>query len=171
MPVGLTGEEETRLEGVAFHPEGWPLAQAGRVVMLLAAMDQLPDDEHGALVAEVYRVGDIDERVAILRGLPYFPSPERFLAVAAEGVRANPSALVEAVACDNPYPCAYFDEAAWNQMVMKAVFCGFPLERVVGLRTRNNEALGAMAADYASERRSAGRSVPSDLDLLSGEAA
>jgi hypothetical protein len=36
----------------------------------------------------------------------------------------------------------------------------------VGLERRKSDELRRMAADYASERRAAGRAVPNDLDLV-----
>ena len=51
-------------------------------------------------------------------------------------------------------------------MVLKAVFVGLPLERIVGLEQRLTAELSRMALDYASERRAAGRPVPGDLSRL-----
>jgi hypothetical protein len=41
-----------------------------------------------------------------------------------------------AVACHNTYPFDHFD--AWNQMVVKCVFNGVPIETIVGLHERRN---------------------------------
>ncbi|HSP79398.1 MAG TPA: EboA domain-containing protein, partial [Myxococcaceae bacterium] len=70
------------------------------------------------------------------------------------------------IACENPYPASHFPEPAFNQLVLKAVFTGVPLARVVGLERRRNPELARMAADCASERRAAGRGIPTDLTLL-----
>ena len=41
--------------------------------------------------------------------------------------------MFQAIACHNPYPSDYFDEAAWNQMVVKCVFVGAPIGAIIGL--------------------------------------
>ena len=78
--------------------------------------------------------------------------------------------IFEAIACENPFPSLYFSDESFNQMVLKAVFVGVSLERVVGLRARVTPELSRMAEDYAAERRAAGRTVPSDLALLGSRA-
>lgn len=170
-PITLTGDERARLGGAreAFDPEGRPLVEAGRLGLLLSALDRLPVDKHVPLVEELYRTGDLDEKCILLRGLGLLPDPMRFLSVAAEGIRSNAAQVLEAIACDNPYPRAHLAETAWNQMVMKVVFVGLPLPRVPGLAERRNPELARMARDFAAERRAAGRPVPADLPLIAGD--
>ena len=50
-------------------------------------------------------------------------------------------------------------------MVLKALFIGVRVERIVGLTRRLNPELSRMARDYAAERLAAGRTVPADLVL------
>ena len=50
-------------------------------------------------------------------------------------------------------------------MVLKALFNEVALSRIAGLAGRRNAELTRMAADYASERRAAGRTVPADIGL------
>jgi hypothetical protein len=73
------------------------------------------------------------------------------------------TSIFEAVALDNPYPAEYFDDAAWNQLVLKAVFVGSPLHRLEGIDRRANPELARMLVDYAHERWSASRPVTPDL--------
>jgi len=51
-------------------------------------------------------------------------------------------------------------------MVLKAAFNGVALTRILGLAERCNPELARMAADFAAERRAAGRPVPDDLSLV-----
>jgi hypothetical protein len=51
-------------------------------------------------------------------------------------------------------------------MVLKAIFIEVPVSRIEGLAQRRGPELERMARDYASERRAAGRPVPSDIDLV-----
>jgi len=65
-----------------------------------------------------------------------------------------------AIACHNPYPFDHFDEDAWNQMVVKCVFNGVPIETIVGLQERRNPEAVQMLRDLVSERHAAGRPLP-----------
>lgn len=77
--------------------------------------------------------------------------------------------VFEAVACDTPYPFLHFDDDAWRQLLLKAVFIEAPLWRVHGLDARLSAELARMALDFADERRSAGRPVPPELWLCLGD--
>jgi hypothetical protein len=164
-PVVLTDEERLKLRAPGvFNPEGQPLDQVGRLVLLRVAVEA--SAAAGDLVAELYRTGDLREKQAVLRALAHLADGAVFLDVAVEGVRSNASGILEAIACDNPFPARHLPESLFNQMVMKAVFNELPLGRIVGLGGRQSAELARMAADYADERRAAGRSVPRDLDLI-----
>jgi hypothetical protein len=134
--------------------------------MLNVAIETTAGDEHAAIVDEIFRVGDNAEREALLAGLLLLPEPGRFLSTAVEACRSNVETVFTALACENAYPSVYFPDANFNQMVMKAVFIGLPLVRVIGLSDRRNDELKRMAQSYASERVAAGRCVPDDLELI-----
>jgi hypothetical protein len=53
----------------------------------------------------------------------------------------------------------------FNQLVLKCLFNGLPVERIVGLTRRGNPELARMCEDYVGERLAAGRSVPADIWL------
>lgn len=140
-------------------PTGWTRDQAARVLLLLARReDALP-----AALDRLFAAADLGELVCLYQALPLLPFPERHAARAAEGVRSNMLPVFRAVALGNPYPAAWLDEGAWNQLVLKAVFVGCPLAGIVGLHRRANPALARMLVDYAHERRAAGLPVPPDL--------
>lgn len=71
--------------------------------------------------------------------------------------------VFNAIALYNFYPAAYFDELAWNQMILKALFVGSPLSKIQGLEQRTNLTLVTMLVNYARERLSANRSVSPEL--------
>jgi hypothetical protein len=145
---------------------GWGLDEAGRALLLLRGIGCLPASEQPAWVDGLYRAGAMRERQAVLRVLALLPEPARFLAIALDACRASTQPVFEAIACENPYPAAYFPEASFNQMVLKAVFTEVPLARILGLDARRTPDLVRMASDYADERRAAGRTVPTDLARL-----
>lgn len=170
-PLELGAGERAVLSGagITWPVDTWGVDGLGRVVLLLAAA-AWPAGEFGALVEGCYRQGDTRERQAVLRALPLLPDPERFLPLATDACRSSVQPVFEAIACENPYPARHFPEHAFNHMVLKALFLGIGLERILGWTERWTPELRRMAADYASERRAAGRSVPGDVSRLAGEA-
>lgn len=168
--LALAEKEIARLAGAGVSwPIGtWGADELGRVALLVAAAAHWPEADLSALVEECYRQGDGAERQAVLRALPLLPAPERFLEIAVDACRSHVQPLFEAIACENPYPARHFPELNFNQMVLKALFTGVALARVIGCDGRVTPELSRMAADYASERRAAGRSVPPDIGKLTG---
>lgn len=150
-----------------WNPERWTLLETSRVHLILARPDL--DGASGAeALEEAFRYADEGELCALYRSLAHWPRPERFAWRAGEGCRTNMRSVFEAVACDTPYPAAHFDDVAWRQLVIKAIFVEAPLWRVVGLDGRLDPELARMALDLADERRSAGRNVQPELWLALG---
>ena len=148
--------------------ERWSLLEALRVAVLLSRPD-LGEESGAVAVEEVFRFADEGESCALYRSLAFLPGPERFLSRAREGCRSNMQSVFEAAALDTPYPVEHFDELAWNQAAIKALFIGAPLWRMVGVDERLSEELCRMALDLSEERRSAGRPVQPELWMLLGE--
>ena len=144
-----------------WNPRDWSTDQAARVLLLLA-LEQDPPRLSRAL-DQLCNSADVSELIAFYRGLPLYPDPSRYLARATEGLRTNIKGVFEAIALRNPYPSEQFPQAAWNQMVLKALFVGSALWPVVGLDRRANPELARMLCDYAHERWSAGRPVSPEL--------
>lgn len=140
----------------------WPVDDAARAALLLTIASFHPAALE-AVVRDLYRNGDSAEKRAIVRALALLPDGARFVELALDAGRTNESDLFAALACDNPYPARHYGDAEWNKLVMKAVFVGAPLARVVGLDRRLNPELGRMALDYVDQQESAGRAFPSDL--------
>ena len=155
--------------GVSWPVGDWAADELGRAALLVGAAGRLPGAELERFVDECYRQGDGAERQAILRSLPLLPAPERFLEIGVDACRSHIQPLFEAIACENPYPSRHFPELNFNQMVLKALFTGVALARIMLLDDRVTPELGRMAADFASERRAAGRSVPPDIGQLTEE--
>jgi hypothetical protein len=152
-----------------WYPGHWSVDQAGRTLLLLA----LPHDDAQGYVRclqqatptldQVFSTADMGELVALYQSLPLLPHPELHRHRAAEGIRSNMTNVFQAIALRNPYPANYLDNAAWNQMVLKAVFVGSPLHLIWGLDRRANPQLARMLADYAHERWAATRPVTPEL--------
>jgi hypothetical protein len=143
---------------------GWSRGDAGRACLLLAAAgDAAPGWTE--LVIGIFRHGDEAERAAVARALCLLPEPRALSDVALEVGRANSLRLYAALALDNPYPAACYEEHAFNQVVLKCLFNGLPIARVVGLARRANPELALMCERYVGERVAAAREVPTDIWL------
>jgi hypothetical protein len=140
--------------------------EAGRIALLLDANRKLGVAEMFELAEDCFRHGDNGERRAVLRCMSLLQEPERYVELAAQACRSSVQTVFEALACENPFPAATMPDLLFNQMVLKAVFTEVALDRVVGLAARVTPELSRMAADYAQERRAAGRKVPADIDKL-----
>jgi hypothetical protein len=149
-----------------FVPRGWGADEAGRALLLLGAIGKTPPGDHRKLVETLFRTGEMREQQAVLKLLGYLPEPDRYVPLATEAVRTNVLSVIEAIACDNPFPGRHLSEEAFNQMVLKCLFNGIPLGRIEGLAGRRTPELVRMVEGYASERRAAGRPVPADAALI-----
>jgi hypothetical protein len=150
-----------------WNPERWNLRETSRVDLVLSRNDQGDARGHDAIEA-AFAYADMGEACALYKSLAHLPGPERFVARAAEGARTNIRAVFESAICDTPFPAEHFDDVAWRQCVIKALFIEAPLWRVHGLDRRLDAELARMALDLAEERRSAGRHVNPQLWLCLG---
>lgn len=149
--------------------DAWTAEDAGRWLLLLARHRSASQDAFIAGAVACFEQGDAREQQSWLRAVALLPEPARFLPQAIDACRTNILPLFESIACENPYPANYFPDLNFNQMVLKALFNGVSLTRIVGLERRLNPVLARMANDYAAERRAAGRTVPADIVLVTAE--
>ncbi len=166
-PADLQAASTARM---GWFPAHWSADQAARSLLVLA-LPQDNESKYLRTLEQVFSTADMGELVALYQALPLLPYPEQLKARAAEGVRSNMAAVFNAVALQNPYPAEYFDNLAWNQMVLKALFVGSPLHLIQGLDRRANPELARMLIDYAHERWAAKRSVSPELWRLVGQFA
>jgi hypothetical protein len=143
----------------------WAVDEVARLALLVAICERWPADAP-ATVAEIYRTGDLREKLAVIRSLAHLPDAARFAPIAELAVRADAFAVFQALALDNVFPARHLGELSFNQMIMKAAMNGLPLGRVVDLASRRTLELARMARAFESERRAAGRPVPGDLNLV-----
>jgi hypothetical protein len=142
----------------------WRRGDAGRASLLIAATEAAQAGWED-LVTWLFRQGDEDERAAVIRSLCLLPKPCSLLTLALEAGRTNSMTYYAALALDNPYAAACYDDHAFNHVVLKCLFNGLPIERVIGLRRRANPELTGMCENYIGERLAAGRAVPADIWL------
>lgn len=148
----------------------WSSAEAARLILLMTAIERDPAQVENIITA-YYRMGDESEHMALLRGLILFAPADFLTVIALDAGRSNNLEVLAALILDNPYPACLFNEAQFNQMVLKALFLGLSIERIEGLAKRANPDLARMGENYVVEREEAGRSVPVDIWLAIGPCA
>jgi hypothetical protein len=154
--------DETGIAGQlrkGWQPELWSADEAARILILGASYGG-DDQAFAARLDRLCTTAEVTEYIAYLKGFAIFPAPTLLYTRAREGVRSAITPVFAAIACHNPYPFDHFDEDAWNQMVVKAVFSGTPIETIFGLHERRNPEVVQMMRDLVSERRAAGRPLP-----------
>jgi|SRR5215203_2305450 len=147
--------------------DGWDLHglsvdQAARIGLVLASY-RGDDQAFADTVESLCRTAEVNELIAYYRGIAIFPAPLLLRNRAREGIRSAMTPVFEAVAHRNPFPRTMFDQEAWNQMVLKALFIGSRLDPIQGLDQRANPDLASTLVDYAHERWAAGRPVSPEL--------
>ena len=162
--LALTPDEiaAARVYRPGLDPAGWSVDQTARILFVLASFDG-DEARFAERLDRLFASGEIGEHMALFRGLPLYPAPERLVARAAEGIRSAVQPVFEAVAHANPFPYERFSETQWNHMVLKALFIGSALAPIQGLDQRRNSDLAKMLIDYAHERWAAGRPVSPEL--------
>lgn len=142
----------------------WSCGTAGRA-LLLAVAAWLDKTATGPMLRDLFRYGDEQERIAIVRSLCLLPRACEQLPLAREAGRANNLALYAALALDNPFVGHCLPEKDFNQTVLKCLFNRLPISQIAGLERRASPSLSRLCEDYRDERAAAGRSIPADIWL------
>ncbi len=156
LPAGTISNLQQTAHG--FFVRNCTLDRLARTWWLL----QWPADDRTAYVQTIeglFNAAEMNELAALYGALPLLAWPQEWKMRTAEGIRSNIGTVLEAIMLDNLYPARYLEEAAWNQLVMKAFFTDKPVHRIIGLDQRANARLAAILVDYAHERWAAGRTV------------
>lgn len=143
----------------------WKLTRLLRVWMLMQ-VPKMTLETYVKLIERLFMYGEMDELTALYSALPVLHYPDAWRQRCTEGIRSNIGIVRDAVMMDNPYPAAYLDEGAWNQLILKAFFTDTDIHRIIGVEKRNNARLGAALIDYAYERHAAKRAIAPMLWLL-----
>ena len=154
-------EDQLRVDSIVPGLRLYGLSCDQALRMLLLAT--LPEEAQAPAALRLWAGAENEEAVAIVRALPLLADAAAVEPLARQALRSNVVPLFAAAAQHNPFPERHFEGAAWNQMVLKALFVGCELWRIQGLDRRRNAALVAMVVDYAQERWAAGRAVPAEL--------
>ncbi|MGZ8523265.1 MAG: EboA domain-containing protein [Chitinophagaceae bacterium] len=160
--------EALSLARPGFSIDNWTIDRLGRVWLLLH-IDATKKEDYFRAVENLFLAAEMNELVALYSALPVLQYPELWRSRCAEGIRSNIGIVLEAIICNNPYPSEQLNEAAWNQLVMKAFFTDKPIQTIAGLDQRANKELANMLSDYANERWAASRAVNPQLWRCTGK--
>lgn len=171
--TAITDSEQQEIDKLlpGFYIQDWPVDRLSRVWLLMQAdpIDADPASKNAYIkkIENLFAAAEMNELVALYSALPILAYPEEWRKRCAEGIRSNIATVLEAIIHRNPYPAAWLDEPAWNQLVVKAFFTDKEISLITGLEQRSNRNLANILADYARERQAAGRPVNPQLwDLL-----
>jgi hypothetical protein len=162
--LSLSEAELARAEALrpGLDPSDWSIDQLARIALMTAS--HAGDDAAFASRFDSFcATAEINELIALCRGLPVYPNAALIEPRAREAVRSGIKPVFEAVAHRNPYPRETFAEDAWNQMVVKAFFMGSTLWPIQGLDDRANPRLARMLVGLAQERWAAQRPVSGEV--------
>lgn len=147
------------------HFPGWDLRDWTCDVTARAyLMASLPDQpETPKRLLAIHQTADLGEHIALVKALFLAPRCEEAMHIAREGLRSNMRSVFVGITSHNPYPALYFDELAFNQMVVKCLFVDLPLREITGLDSRLNPTLRQILVDLAHERWAAERPVSGEM--------
>ena len=156
----LSPDEEKEIKNLRadLHIRDWTVDRLSRVWLL---MQINPDnkEKYIGLIENLFLNAEMGELVALYSALPVLAFPEMWSKRCAEGIRSNIGQVLEAIICNNPYPSEHLSEAAWDQLVLKAIFTEKQILQITGLKKRVNPNLAQSLSDYAHERWAAHRPV------------
>lgn len=169
-PIQHSGDDAAQLAILipGFSINGWTADRLGRAYLLLN-LDAADRGEYFRSIENLFLAAEVGELVALYGSLPLFAYPGMWAKRCAEGIRSNIGNVLEAIMYQNPYPAHYLDQAAWNQLVLKAFFTDKEVGKIYGLDDRANKDLAYIISDYVHERWAAGREINPSLWRLVGK--
>ena len=133
------------------------LLEAARLYLLQTVLIQKTNFVKA--VQQLIQVADKTELEAFLKHLYLLPNAIDYKFAGVEALRTNIATVFNAISQQNPYPGAYFNDAEWNQMYLKAAFMQQDLTKILDVDKRANKDLTRIILDYTHERWAAGRTI------------
>ena len=168
--IDINRDQKKQIDSIlpGFFIDDWPLHRLCRA-WLLMQVNAAEKDNYYNEIESLFKNVEMNELVDLYAALPVLAYSATWVKRCVEGIRSNIGIVLEAIMCHNPYPSKFLDEAAWNQLVLKAFFTDKNVARIIGLDERANAQLAATLIDYAHERWAAGRPVSIQLWRLVGK--
>lgn len=145
-------------------PGDWRTDEAARVLFLLCCIDNSQDDKY-EIIRNAFRMSDDDEKKAYLKGLSMLDNRGELTDLALQAGRTNNTNLFAAIALDNLYPAERYDDRAFIQLTLKALFLDLNIIHIIHLEKRINPELSQKCMELVHERLAAGRKPPFSIWL------
>ena len=145
-------------------PGHWNIDEAARVILLQTCIDSSADNRYD-IVWHAYRLGDENEKAAYIKGLSILDPSAELQDIALHTGRTNNVQLFSAIALHNTYPAVHYDDRAFEQLVLKALFLGLNIDHVESLSQRLHTELSNKCMDLVRERLAADREPPVSIWL------
>ena len=158
--VQIYAEQEKIISDLipGFFIIGWSMHRLSRAFILLN-INKEQEGQYCTTIESLFVNAEMNERADLFAALPILAFPEHWIKICVEGIRSNMGVVQEAIMYSNPFPAKYLEEAAWNQLVLKAFFTEKNINLIMGIDQRANAPLASTLIDYATERQAAKRSV------------
>lgn len=143
----------------------WQMDEAIRVLLLSRLLEASTTGTAKSLIEAAYHFGDEYEKIAIIKGLGLLDSEGELVDLAILTGRTNSLNLFAAIALNNSYPALNYDDRAFNQLVLKALFMDLDIAHMTGLQQRLTPKLTALCFDLVKERMAADRDPPHSIWL------
>ncbi len=168
--TNITADQKKQINSIlpGFFIDDWPLHRLCRVWMLMH-VNAAEKDNYCNKIESLFKNAEMNELADLYAALSVFAYSATWVKRCVEGIRSNIGPVLEAIMYNNPYPSKFLDEAAWNQLVLKAFFTDKIVNRIIGLDDRANPQLASTLIDYAHERWAAKRPVNIQLWRLVGK--
>jgi len=147
-------------------PGIWTIAEAARVLLLQTHLDTIENnDGRYNAIWQAYRLGDENEKMAYIKGLSLLDPGGELLDIALHTGRTNNVFLFSAIALHNVYPARYYDDNAFEQLVLKTLFLDLSASHIDALQQRLHPGLSSRCMDLVRERLAADRQPPVSIWL------
>ncbi|MES2378384.1 MAG: EboA domain-containing protein [Bacteroidota bacterium] len=158
--INITPEQSQQIQQAVpgFSVDGWTIDRLGRAYLLMN-LDSADQSQYFKSIENLFLAAEMGELVALYSTLPLLAYPEIWIKRCSEGIRSNIGDVLAAIMYNNPYPAKYLDQAAWNQLILKAFFTDKDINKIIGVDERTNKDLAYIISDYAHERWAAGREL------------
>jgi hypothetical protein len=161
VQINSTQEEELKKQ-FGLMLTNWDLQRLYRIWMILQ-IDVSEKEAYIAKINDLFSNAEMNELASMYAALPILAYPESWTLRCAEGVRSNIGSVLDAIILNNPYPSAFLDETAWNQLILKAFFTDKDTTQIIGVAKRANSNLAKSLQDYVAERKAANRAIHDQL--------
>lgn len=137
----------------------WTKQDLARVILMI----HLETSKNKFILENSFEIAEINELVALYKGLYLLENSNEFIKRFEEGIRTNMVNVFDALAAGNPFAYRFLNEGFWNQLLLKALFLDRPLYTIQNIDKGRNINLANMLQDYIKERWSANRSVSPEI--------